>query len=137
MATVTKHRRQKPFREVVDALKASASATPEARPVPGLDGEKLVHLDGRTYELKRDELSPSEARELAAEGALVVWDSCACGGGCGLEWFGADEVRKMVVAGEPKIRKKNHWEEIWEMRSSDRACVLLVSGDVQWGDLLG
>ncbi len=133
---VTRRRKATPFKEVVAALKASQPPVVETRPGPGLYGEKLVHPDGRTYELARDELAPSEAQDLAAAGALVVWDACACCGYCGLEWFGRDEVRKMVADGEPRISKKNTWEEIWEMRSSDGACVLLVWGDVRWSSLL-
>jgi hypothetical protein len=133
---VAQHRKPVPFKDVVEALKSSPPAATPSDP-PGLYGERLVHPNGRTYVLTRDELLPAEAQTLAVAGAPVVWDSCACGGYCGLEWFDQNESRRMVSGGEPRIWKKNATETISEWRSSDGACLLLVSGDVRWGDLLG
>lgn len=134
--TVSKHGKVAPFSEVVEALKASRPPETTVQPAPGLHDETLVDQRGEAYEVRRDRLTPAEALELAAAGALVVWDSCSCGGQCGLQWFGRDEVRRMVLSGEPRIRRKNYWEEIWEMRSATDSCILLVFGDVRWGDIL-
>ncbi len=134
---VARHGKARPFSEVVAGLKVQGS-TERAKPLTaGLHGETLVDQQGKHYRFKRDDLTPAEALALAAAGALVVWDSCSCGGYCGLQWFGREEVRKMVLSGEPRIRKKNYWEEIWEMRSADGGCILLVLGDAHWGNLLG
>lgn len=135
--SVSKRGRAAPFSEVVAALKEHAPAERPKPPTPGLHDETLVDQHGKPYRFERDDVTPAEALALATAGALVAWDSCSCGGHCGLEWFGREEVRKMVLAGEPRIRKKNYWEEIWEMRSADGECILLVLGDVRWGNLLG
>lgn len=98
----------------------------------------MVDQQGRVYARINDHISGSRALELARTGAVVVWDSCGCGGGCGMDWFDEQEVAAMASSGTPDIRhtKRAHGT-ISEWRADDGAWLLLAEGAVRWSGKLG
>ncbi|MGY4643674.1 hypothetical protein [Cellulomonas sp. URHB0016] len=136
-AMVTR-RRQPSFRDIVDAVKATPAATSSEPDEPGLytDG-RLVAPGGHLYTRAAGEISSADAFHAAAAGAQVAWDPCGCGGYCGLRWFDEADVAAMVALGRPNIRRtKKSRGSISEYRSEDGRGLLLMEGDVRWGDFL-
>jgi hypothetical protein len=132
---VRKHPSRKSFAEIVQEVE---NLPPVPPPKEGLYAEMVVDHQGRVYTRVEDKISADRALELASAGATVVWDSCGCGGGCGLDWFDANDVAAMVAAGVPDIghRKRaqgfiSHW------RSDAGAELLLAERVVRWGTRLG
>ncbi|KQY23278.1 hypothetical protein ASD16_12035 [Cellulomonas sp. Root485] len=136
---MARQRREPSFQEVVDALKATPTASTAIPEAPGIyaDGT-VIAPDGRAYLEVASDVSSAVAFDAAAAGAQVVWDSCGCGGYCALTWFDEAEVARMVASGRPTIRRtKKAYGSIAEHRSADGRALLLVERDVRWGSVLG
>lgn len=74
-----------------------------------------------------------------AEVVQVVWDPCGCGGCggcCGLRWFDAGEVARMVAAGRPSVHRKDPVAHLSAWAADDGPEVLLAVASVRWGGLL-
>lgn len=134
---MVKQRRQPSFREIVDAVKSSPSATsPEPTEAGVHPGGTVLAPGGRRYVKAASDISSADAWVAATAGALVAWDPCGCGGYCGLAWFGEHDVAQMVASGRPDIRHtKRARGSISEYRSDGGRLLLLVEEDVRWGGL--
>jgi hypothetical protein len=128
---VAKQHRRQTFAEIVADVESSPPAPP---PRPGRHLDRMIDPSGVSYGLV-DDISPERALELARDGALVAWDPCGCGGGCGFEWYSPDDVQAMVASGRPTIRRKHPVAGIDEWRSADDAVLLVVNECVTWGPL--
>ncbi|ROS21803.1 hypothetical protein [Cellulomonas sp. PhB150] len=131
-----KQRRQPSFSEIVDAVKSSPQVVPPEPTEPGIypDGTVLAP-DRRRYVMATTDISSDYARAAGAGGAIAAWDPCGCGGFCGLTWFDEADVARMAASGRPTIRRtKRAHGSISEYRSDDGRIVLLVEGDVRWGE---
>ena len=95
--------------------------------------------DGRRLTEVRSALTPGEARDLVAGGALLAFEGCGCGGGPGCEprWYDADERRRATTV-LPRIRAKTHpgWIDLWSPVDDAATHVVHVHGEVLWGDLM-
>ena len=110
----------------------------EQAPPPRVDDRSgVVDRDGTRWHQTAGEISPGRAFQLAAEGAAVAWDPCGCGGYCGFDWFGADEVARLVAAGRPTVRDtKRHQGNLSEWASEDGRVLVVAEQAVRWGDLI-
>ena len=129
-------RRQPSFSEIVDAVKSSPQGVPPVPTEPGVYPDGIVLAPGgRRYVVAATDISPADAWADAAAGAIAAWDPCGCGGYCGLTWFDEADVAGMAAAGRPTIRRtKRAHGSISEYRSDDGRILLLVEGDVRWGE---
>lgn len=126
---------RKSFADIVREVQSTPKPTEHRR--PGLYRNEFLDRDDRHYELVGKDVSERRALIAAQSGAQVVWDPCGCGGYCGLEWYTADDVRRMVSSGQPSIsRRKNHQGRISEWYSGDGLTLLLAENWVTWGDAL-
>ena len=131
--------RQQSFADLVHEVKTAPRAPTSTwdHRAGWYDDEMMVDQAGRLYTLADDDVSQSRALELAAAGAAVVWDSCGCGGGCGLHWYTAEDVMTMVASGPPTIRHtKRDRGRISQWRAHDGTALLLAEDAVSWGTLL-
>ncbi len=101
---MAKRRSQQSFADIVREVQ-SAPEPPEPERAPGLYVDEFVDRDNRHYVLVNEDVSEDGAFEAAETGALVVWDPCGCGGHCGMQWFTADDVRRMTASGKPTISR--------------------------------
>jgi hypothetical protein len=129
--------RRETFAQIVAAVEAApARADREPEVTPGLyAGETLFDLKGNALnEVDDHALDPEEIRAAVLGGALLVWDSCGCGGYCNaLEWPTQDELWKEAEASAPRFRK-NDRARVTRL-TGDGGDVLLVAGGMRWGDL--
>ncbi len=127
--------REKTFAEIL----VEAKAAPKSR-VVGLGG---VNADGDFFDPSGNllvlvgEISPERAQELVAQGALLAFEGCGCGGsaGCAAEWFQAP-ILHALASKKPRFVKgygSPTWIDLWE---SDAGSVVYAHGDVEWGDVL-
>lgn len=112
---------------------------PRPRPV-----DVPMHLDfsadrfrgpgGVIWERIGDVLEPSVARQLVLDGALVAWDPCGCGGGCGLTWLD-DDARQRLGQATPDVRPSKRYEgALVRWQNAEDRNLLVVQWPVQWGD---
>lgn len=139
MSTV---RRPATFAEIVRAVDAADVESEERRAGRAgsgfAAGGALVDPAGRRYRQVHHEVSAARAREIAREGGTVAWDGCGCRGGCPVTWVAEDEVARLVAAGTPRIRRtkrKRGSASEWQDEGGRR--LVLLEGDVEWGDALG
>ncbi|MEE1938084.1 hypothetical protein V1L54_01395 [Streptomyces sp. TRM 70361] len=140
-----RRQRRQTFADLVKAVAREGEDAPARRdeavsagPGPGLrrDGT-LVDPQGRVHEQVRETVSASRALSAAASGALVVWDPCGCGGGCGFRWLDPEEVAALVRSGPPRVRNnKRHIGNISEWHAADGSVLLLAEEAVHWGESL-
>lgn len=134
---VSRKRRGPTVAEVVQAVRDAPRAPPPEPPRGQLSGrDQLVDLQGRRHERVCASIGPAAALERAAAGAQVVWDPCGCGGYCGLRWFHAGEVARMVAAGRPSVHRKDPVAHLSAWAADDGSEVLLAVASVRWGGLL-
>jgi hypothetical protein len=125
---------QKSFADIVREVEA---VPPAALPA-GLSAGVLTDQEGRQYERVDEDITPERALELASAGAIVVHDPCGCGGGCGFDWYTAQDVKDMAVSGPPAIQKgKRRRGTISEWRAESGAALLLAEDAVRWANRMG
>lgn len=126
------------FAEIVAAVEAAPRTSVDpVEATPGrycgttlfdLAGHALNETDGRALE-------PQEIRAAALAGAGLVWDSCGCGGYCNdLVWVDSFALRQEAIRSAPTFHKRNPAHV--QLLSGNGGEVLLVAGDLRWGDLL-
>jgi hypothetical protein len=129
--------RRETFAQIVAAVEtAPALKDREPEATPGLySGETLFDLKGNALrEVDDHALDPEEIRAAVLGGALLVWDSCGCGGYCNaLEWPTQDKLRKEAEASAPRFRKNDRARV--SLLTGAGGDVLLVAGGLRWGDL--
>lgn len=131
-----KRRPQQSFADIVREVEA-APEPPKPERHAGLYPDEFVDKDNRHYVLVTEDVSEERALEAARTGALVVWDTCGCGGYCGMEWFTADDVQRMVASGRPNIsRTKRRRGSVSEWHAEDGTVLLLAEDAVAWGDVM-
>lgn len=110
----------------------------EAEPVvPEVDRSGVVDPSGNRWHQHLADISPTQALELAKNGASIAWDPCGCGGYCGFDWYGAAEVARMVAAGTPKVRCTKRRKGNLSQWANAEGSILVVAEDaVQWGDVI-
>jgi hypothetical protein len=130
-------KRRETFAQIVAAVEAApVLGDREPEVTPGLySGETLFDLKGNALREFHDHaLDPEEIRAAVLGGALLVWDSCGCGGYCNaLEWPTQDELRREAEASAPRFRKNDPARV--SLLTGDGGDVLLVAGGMRWGDL--
>jgi len=132
-----KHQEHQSFAEMVEEVKTAPANLVAADDSRRSGGDTIVDPDGRRYLRVAREVSSSRAQELAANGAMVAWDRCGCGGFCGLTWYDRDAVARMVASGPPRIRhKKRKRGKISEWHAAHGTDLLLAEGSVCWSGLL-
>ena len=139
MVSMSKRPAQQSFADIVRAVEAMPPTPPPKRDHAGLYGDGvLTDQQGRQYTRVEDAISPERALELASAGAVVVYDACGCGGGCGFDWYTAQDVKEMAASGPPTIRDtKRRRGSISEWRSDSGAALLLAEDAVHWANQMG
>src|SRR5690242_16717829 len=96
------------FVEIV--AKAKVAPKSVRRPLrPGRHDREWIDQAGRSFSIANPHLTPEQVRELALEGAVVVYDPCGCGGSqCELDWLTPSESSALAQAGPPVIRSRSH-----------------------------
>lgn len=138
-----RRQRRQSFADMVRAVEReladeAASSEPAAPAGPGLrrDGT-MTDAQGRVHTLARPSVSAGHAHAAAASGALVAWDPCGCGGGCGFRWLDREETAALVRSGPPRIRRgRRRLSNVSEWHAADGSVLLVAEDDVVWGDLL-
>ncbi|MBO9555898.1 hypothetical protein [Cellulomonas sp.] len=129
---------QRSFADIVREVESTPRQPLEAPAAGTLVDGVLTDPDGREYRRVEDTLTANRALALAAAGAVVVWDSCGCGGYCGFEWFSAQDVKAMAASGAPVIRNtKRARGNVSEWRSRSGDVLLLAEDDVRWAGRMG
>jgi hypothetical protein len=133
-----KRPRKPSFADIVRDVKESPDPRAQQYTHPGMQPDRtFVDQGGRVFHELHDVVTPAYARELAASGALVVWDSCGCGGYCGFEWLEPAAVARLAASGPPNPRSnKRSGGGIAEWVAEDGSSLLLMWGNVGWGDEL-
>lgn len=96
--------------------------------------------DGELLHLVATSVSPGRAQRLIDAGALVVVETCGCGGGpggCTPQWLRDDQLLSLVGGRAPRFtgaRSAPSWIDIW---ANDVRTVVYAHGDVSWGSALG
>lgn len=127
---MSKQPKGKTFAEIVQEVENEP-------PVPVADHSGVVDPSGRRWHQQLGEITPARALELAEQGAAVAWDFCGCGGYCGFEWFGDEEVAALVQSGKPTIKaKKRSWGNISEWATNEGEILVVAELGVQWGKLI-
>jgi hypothetical protein len=122
---------RKTFADTVREVEAMPPA--QRRVGLSIDGV-LTDPAGRQYTRVAD-VSAERALEVAAAGAVVVWDPCGCGGGCGFDWCSATEVQQLVASGPPVVANSRRLRgNISEWRTASGAALLLAEDMVRWGN---
>lgn len=80
------------------------------------------------------EVPLARAMELLRGGAGLVIDPCGCGGFCGFDWVGSQELDRVRGIGDTRWRRLLRRSAIEEWRSADDQ-VLLLLHDVSLDDL--
>lgn len=139
---MSKTPRKRSFADIVRDVKAAPPAPALQYDHPGeyTDGT-FVDQEGRRYKEVSPSVSAARAYDVAAQGAVLVWDKGGCGDHCphcpGYEWFDEADVARMVAAGRPDIRdKRNSKGNISEWLADDGSRLLIAWVDVRWGDVL-
>jgi hypothetical protein len=127
---VGKHSKGKTFADIVREV--------EDEPVvPAPDYSGVVDPTGKRWHRQEAEISPARALELAKSGARVAWDPCGCGGYCGFDWYGAEEVARMVASGTPTVRQsKRHNGNISEWATAEGDVLVVAEDAVRWGGVI-
>jgi hypothetical protein len=133
--------RIRPRQTFADIVREVAAPKPAPLPEPrgpGFTPEGwLVDQAGRQYVRVAADISAARALLIAREGAVIVWDSCGCGGYCPLTWFAGDDVSRLVAAGTPRIRRtKSKHGLASEWHTDDGRALVLLERDVEWADLM-
>ena len=126
----------KPFAEMVRDL--VYTPTP-LDPDTGVDlsAGQFQGPDGVVWLRDADTLRASEALRAVREGALVAWDSCQCGGGCGLWWPDAASLQRMSKTAPKVPDLKRFFGALTGWRSADgRRYLVVVNGNIRWGEEL-
>jgi hypothetical protein len=126
----------KPFAEMVRDL--VYTPTP-LEPDTGVDlrAEQFQGPDGVVWLRDADTLRASEALRAVREGALVAWDSCQCGGACGLWWPDTASLQRMAKTAPDVPDFKRYFGALTGWRSANgRRSLVVVSGYVRWGEEL-
>lgn len=106
--------------------------------VPEVDRSGAVDPSGKRWHQHLAQISPARALELAMAGAAVAWDPCGCGGYCGFDWYGAEDVARMVKSGTPKVRcTKRRKGKLSEWTDANGGVLVVAEDAVQWGDVIG
>jgi hypothetical protein len=118
------------FAEVVARVTSDPPGVP--RVPEGRRGNVWGDRSGRAFAPVTNDLSPTEARTLAVNGAQVVYDACGCGGAeCRLDWLAPHEV---ASAGPPvKHPSKDGRADLEHWTSSDGRDLVVVAVEVSWG----
>jgi len=128
--------REKTFAEIM----AEAKSEPKAERVVRPGG---FNTDGEFFDLAGNlltrvgEVSPKQAQELVANGALLAFEGCGCGGsaGCKAEWI-ESSVRDGLATMRPRFVKgygSPTWIDFWQ---GEERSVVYAHGDVEWGEAL-
>jgi len=129
----------KPFAEMVRDL------VDAPRPEPAKELRRIDLSAGQfrgpgsvVWLCEADTLRANEALSAIREGALVAWDSCGCGGDCGLAWPDTASLQRMAKTA-PKVRDSKRWHfgRLTGWRSADGGYLVVATGDVRWGQELG
>ena len=129
-------RRGKTFAEILAQAKSEPKAERVVRP-GGLNAAgEFFDLAGNLL-TRLGEISPEQAQQLVADGALLAFEGCGCGGsaGCKAEWVDAS-VRGGLARTSPRFVKgygAPTWIDVWQ---GEDGYVVYAHGDVEWGDAL-
>lgn len=130
LGVVSKRPKGKTFAEVVREV--------EQQPVaPVRDYSGVVDPGGTRWHQHLAEISPARALDLAREGASIAGDPCGCGGYCGFDWYGPEDVARMLLAGTPKVRRtKRRQGNISEWINADGGVLVVLEDAVEWGGVI-
>jgi hypothetical protein len=137
---VKKRRDHTSFAEILREVKENppSQGTPMIRALYISSG--TIHdPSGRIWQRLDEQITAGRAFDLASKGALVAWDSCGCGGYCGLTWLDADDVVRLVKSGRPvlvKSKRPARRGNLSEWTAEDGQLLVLAELYVRWGDLL-
>lgn len=117
---------------------SEAAVTGQHAPRPGrfnAAGE-FFDPDGMRLRPVQGDATPEEAQRLVSAGALVVYESCGCGGwvgSCTPRWVA--EASLAALRGGPMPRFTGRygtptWIDVW---ANDESTVVFAHGDVSWG----
>lgn len=92
---------------------------------------------GTRLKQERAELTPAQAQQLVADGALVAYEGCGCGGsgGCTPTWASDQQLEQARIGSKPRYVKGFEaptWIDLW---TDDTTQVVFAHGDVEWGSI--
>jgi hypothetical protein len=94
---------------------------------------------GQRLLLREDDIEVEEAQRLVDGGALVVAESCGCGGwygDCTPEWLTDEQLRGLRNGPDPRFTGRHDvptWIDVW---AGEGGAVVFAHGDVSWGAAL-
>ena len=95
--------------------------------------------NGVRLHLQTEDASPGEAQRQVRAGALVIAETCGCGGwfgDCTPAWLTNDQLKEIRTGPPPRLTGRHDaptWIEVWT--NEDRA-VVFAHGDIAWGSAL-
>ena len=130
-------KRKPTFAEIVENVRATPKTPITVRP-------GTFNADGQFFDpsgtllARTSSISESVAADLVADGALVVFESCGCGGGGGCipEWIDTDGLNRLRTADKPRFVRgygSPTWIDHWTGAAGE---VVFLHGDVEWGGVL-
>lgn len=123
--------------EIVEEVRATPRPPIAVRKGSFNSAGQLFDPAGAPLTPVKNPITPARAAELVAEGALVAFEGCGCGGfagGCQPEWADSESLTRLTAADNPRFVKgygSPTWIDEW---SSDSSTVVFLHGDVEWGD---
>ena len=95
--------------------------------------------NGVRLHLQTEDASPGEAQRQVRAGALVIAETCGCGGwfgDCTPAWLTNDQLKEIRTGPPPRLTGRHDaptWIEVWT--NEDRA-VVFAHEDIAWGSAL-
>jgi hypothetical protein len=130
-------RRKPTFAEIVENVRATPKTPITVRPGTFNADGQFFDPSGTLLTRTKNSIAESKAADLVADGALVVFEGCGCGGGgCIPEWISTDDLDRLRTADKPRFVKgygSPTWIDQWTGAAGD---VVFLHGDVEWGDVL-
>lgn len=91
---------------------------------------------GRVFTEVDDEVIPVEARQMLEAGAVLVWDRCGCGGGCGLMWVPATRLGELITTYPVLHRTRLGSGAMSAWKAKDGTSLLFLQSSITWGRVI-
>lgn len=141
---MAKNARRETFADLIkeptwSQTKASRGGQYAARPGRFNGAGEFFDPTGHRLLLREEDIPVEAAQRLVDTGALVVAESCGCGGwsgDCTPEWLTDEQLRALRHGPAPRFTGRHGaptWIDVW---AGDARPVLFAHGDVSWDTTL-